>query len=246
MRRFVFVLGAAVIAVVMLAAPAWAHVTISPTSAPKGSDAVLQFVVPNEQDTATTTQLVVQFPHDHPIADALVQPVAGWTATVKMFHTTTAIQTDSGPVNDAVDTVTWKVNPGNSGIAVGNFQQFAVSVGLPDDASQLLFPAVQTYTCLPGKSCNTADLTVSWVQQTPPGGPEPDHPAPVLTLTAGEATSTPTTTPATSQTSGTTTTSVKQSDVDTAWNVAIIAVVIGVLGLLVGLGGVILARRRNP
>jgi periplasmic copper chaperone A len=244
-RRIASVFGLAAVMVVALAAPAWAHVTISPSSAPKGSDAVLQFVVPNEQDTATTTRLLVQFPHDHPIADALIQPVAGWTAAVKMFHTTTAIQTDDGPVNDAVDTVTWNTNPGNSGIPVGDFQQFGVSVGLPGDADQLVFPAIQTYTCLPGKSCNASDLTVSWVQQIPPGGPEPDHPAPVLTLTAAEASSTATTVPSSGQGAATTSSNVKQSDVDTAKTVAIIAVVIGVLGLLVGLGGILLARRHN-
>jgi uncharacterized protein YcnI len=243
-RRIAIVCAAAAVLVVALASPAWAHVTISPPSAPKSSDAVLAFTVPNEQDTATTTKLAVQFPHDHPIADALIEPVAGWTAAVTMFHTTTPIQTDSGPVNDAVDTVTWTAT--GSGIAVGDFQQFKVSVGLPD-ADSLQFPAIQTYTCLPGKTCTPSDLTVSWVQQTPPGGPEPDHPVPVLKLTAAEGSSS---TPTTVANAGNATASAlpagaaKKSDVDTAKTVAIIAVIIGALGLLVGIGGVALGRRR--
>ena len=53
-----------------------------------------------------------------------------------------------------------------------------MSVGLPDDADSLAFPTVQTYS---------DGSTVNWVQVAPAGGPEPDDPEPVLTLTAGES-----------------------------------------------------------
>jgi uncharacterized protein YcnI len=228
-RRIAIVCAAAAVLVVALASPAWAHVTISPPSAPKSSDAVLAFTVPNEQDTATTTKLAVQFPHDHPIADALIEPISGWTATVTTFHTTTPIQTDSGPVNDGVDVVTWTANPGTSGIAVGDFQQFKVSVGLPD-ADSLQFPAIQTYTCLPGKTCTPSDLTVSWVQQLTAA--ESSSSTPTTVANAGNAT-------ATALPAG----AAKKSDVDNAKTVAIIAVIIGALGLLVGIGGVAIGRR---
>jgi uncharacterized protein YcnI len=227
--------GAAALLVVGFAAPAWAHVTISPSEAPKGSDAVLTFVVPNEMDNATTTQILVQFPHDHPIAAALVSPVAGWTATVKMFHTSTAIQTDSGPVNDAVDTVTWKANAGTTGIAVGGFQQFPVSVGLPN-ADSLTFPALQTYS---------NSKVVSWVQVTPPGGPEPDNPAPVLTLTAGESSAT---TPTTVATDGSAVASSKlatKSDVDSAKTVSIIALIVGIIGVILAIVALVLRTRKG-
>jgi periplasmic copper chaperone A len=243
-RRIASLCALTAFLVVVVASPAWAHVSIDPSSAPKGSDAVLAFTVPNEQETATTTRLVVQFPHDHPIAEALVQPVAGWSAAVKSFHTTKPIQTDSGPVNDAVDTVTWTAT--GAGIAVGDFQQFKVSVGLPDDADSLLFPTIQTYTCLPGESCTASDLTVQWVEQTVAGAPEPDHPVPSLTLTAAEqgGTSTPTTVAPGSGASSLPAGAAKKSDVDTAKTVAIIAVIVGGLGLLVGIGGVAIGRRR--
>jgi uncharacterized protein YcnI len=225
--------------VVVVASPAWAHVTVSPPSAPKGSDAVLAFVVPNELTTATTTELVVQFPHDHPIADALVEPIAGWTAVVTPFHTTTPIKTDTGSVSDAVDSVTWTATNG-TGIAVGDFQEFKVSVGLPD-ADSLEFPTTQTYTCLPAKKCSASDLKVSWVQQTLPNAPEPDHPAPTLTLTAtGAPTAVAQGTTAAALPAGAAT----KNDVDTAKTVAIIAVIVGALGLLVGIGGVAIGRRR--
>ena len=106
-RRFAIVLATAALALVAAAAPAWAHVKVEPESAPKGSDAVLAFVVPNEKDPQTTTKVVVQFPTDHPIAEALVEPIAGWTAEATQFTVTTPIQTDNGPVTSAVKDVTW-------------------------------------------------------------------------------------------------------------------------------------------
>jgi len=223
-RRIAMVLTGAAAIVVALAAPAAAHVTVEPSSAPKGSDAVLAFVVPTESDSATTVQVQVQFPTDHPIAEALVEPVAGWTATVTQFTVTTPIQTDDGPVTSAVKNVTWKAT--GKGIAVGDFQEFRVSVGLPDDADSLAFPTVQTYS---------DNSTVAWTDVAPAGGPEPDHPQPLLTLTAASDSG---------STSGSTG-AVKKSDVDTAKTLGIVGVVVGALGLLAGAGGIVLGRRRG-
>lgn len=228
MRRIGTVIVIAMAAVFVAAAPAWAHVTLDPNTAAKGSDAVLNFIVPNEMDNATTTKLQVQFPHDNPIPEALVQPIPGWTATVSTFHTTQPVQTDTGTVNDAVDTVTWTAT--GSGIAVGDFQAFSVSVGLPDDVDSLTFPAVQTYS---------NKQVVQWIETTTPGGAEPDHPAPVLTLTSGEgSSSTPTSTPAAS------TTSASKSDVDNAKTIGIIALIVAVVALIAAILGFVLGRRK--
>jgi uncharacterized protein YcnI len=224
-RRFPIVLAAAGVALVAAAGPAWAHVKVNPESAPKGSDAVLAFVVPNEKEPQTTTKVVVQFPTDHPIAEALIEPIAGWTGVATQFTVTTPIQTDDGPVNTAVKDVTWTANDGK-GIAVGAFQEFRVSVGLPDDADSLAFPTIQTYS---------DGSTVDWVQVTPATGPEPDNPEPVLTLTNANGSATPAT-PATS--------TVKKSDVDNAKTLAIVGIVVGGLGLLAGIGGLTLGRRK--
>jgi uncharacterized protein YcnI len=227
-RRFAIVLATAGIALAAAASPAWAHVTIDPESAPKGSDAVLAFSVANEKEDATTTAVVVQFPRDHPIAEALVQAMPGWTAEATQFKVTTPIETDNGPVTSAVDKITWTAT--GEGIAVESFEQFRVSVGLPSDADSLAFPTTQTYS---------DGSTVNWVQLTVPGGPEPDDPAPVLTLTDAEsdgASPTPTT-PAAS--------TVKQSDVDSAKTIAIIGIIVGALGLLAGIGGLAMGRRKT-
>ncbi|MDQ1433321.1 MAG: hypothetical protein QOF59_137 [Actinomycetota bacterium] len=234
MRRIAIVFAAAGVALVAAAAPAWAHVKVEPESAVKGSDAVLAFVVPNEKTTATTNKVVVQFPTDHPIADALTEPIPGWTSEVATAPVKTPIKTDAGTVNDAVKSVTWTAS--GPGIGAGQFQEFRVSVGLPADADSLTFPTTQTYT---------DGETVNWVQVTPPGGPEPDSPAPVLTLTNGAPTAgtTPTTTAPTGGTAAAS--NVKKSDVDNAKTIAIIGVVVGALGLLAGIGGLTMGRRKS-
>jgi uncharacterized protein YcnI len=229
-RRLAVFSSVAFVAFLALAGTAWAHVTIEPSSAPKGSDAVLTFVVPNEKDNATTVKVTVQFPTDHPIADALVQAIPGWTSDVKTGRSATPIKTDAGEVNTMVQSVTWTASDGK-GVTQGHFGQFPVSVGLPD-ADSLTFPTVQTYS---------DGSTVNWVQQSV-GGVEPDNPAPVLTLTAsGEGgSSTPTTAP-----SGSASSTVSKSDVDNAKTIAIIGVIVGVLGLIAGVVAILLSRRRT-
>jgi len=231
-RRIAIILAVTGFALVAAAAPAWAHVAVNPPSAPKGADAVIGFVVPNEKEDATTTVVKVQFPRDHPIPDVLVAAIPGWTAKITPFTLTKPIVTADGSFDAAVDNVTWTASAG-AGIAAEHFQQFQISAGLPDDADSLSFPTTQTYS---------DGSTVNWVQVTTPGGPEPDDPVPVLTLTEGASGSTtPTTAPGTSSASS----SVKKSDVDNAKTIAIVGIVAGGLGLLAGIGGIAMGRRRS-
>ena len=231
MRRITVAVAVIAVTLIALAGPAWAHVTVEPSSAPKGSDAVLSFIVPNEKEDATTVGVMVQFPTDHPIAAALVQSMPGWKSEVATFHVATPIQTDDGEVNTAVKSVTWTATDG-TGIAKDHFGEFSVSVGLPDDADSLTFPAVQTYS---------DGSTVNWVQVTPLGGPEPDNPAPVLALTAGASSTTPTT----AATPGSSASSVSKSDVDNAKTIAIIGVIVGALGLIAAIAAIVISRRRS-
>ena len=46
---------------------------------------------------------------------------------------------------------------------------------LPDDTDELVFKALQTYS---------SGEVVSWIDETPEGGAEPEHPAPVVHLVA--------------------------------------------------------------
>ncbi len=154
--------------------PAAAHVSVTPSSAPKGGFQVLSFNVPNEEQDANTVKVEVTFPAKYPIAFVSYQPMAGWEAAVEKTTLAKPVVTDDGEITEAVSKITWTATAG--GLAPGQFDLFTVSAGpLPTKPNKLTFKAVQTYD-------NGA--VVSWIQQTVKGAPEPEHPAPTLTLTA--------------------------------------------------------------
>jgi len=226
-------------AVVLLASPAAAHVTVSAPSAEPGGFATLTFSVPNERDDATTTSVRVTMPEDAPLAFVSVEPVPGWTVDVQREPLDEPVTVEGTELTEAVSTITW--SGGN--IAAGQFQRFVVSAGpLPEDATELSFPALQTYS--DGEE-------VAWIEETPPGGEEPERPAPVLELASapadGEEDATDTTAPATGDTGdgGATAAAVTdaQDDADSARALGIVGIVVGAVGLLVALGALVAGRR---
>jgi periplasmic copper chaperone A len=172
--RVLLVLGGAGALLLALAGAAFAHVTITPTSAPQGSTAELTFRVPNEELTAATVELQVKVPTAHPIAQFLVKPVPGWTSTVQTVTLANPLTTDDGTFSTAVSEVTWK----GGKILPGQYQDFSVSADpLPSGVGQLVFKAIQTYS--------NGDV-VRWIDLSQAGQPAPAHPAPILTLTSAD------------------------------------------------------------
>ena len=173
-RVRLLVLGALAAALLVVAAsPANAHVTITPSSAPKGGFEVLSFNVPNEEPNANTVKLEVLLPTKYPIASVSTQPMYGWTTAVETTKLAKPITTDDGQVTEAVTKITWTATTG--GLNPGEFDLFTISAGpLPTKPNSLTFKALQTYS---------DGTVVSWIQQTVKGAPEPDHPAPTLKLT---------------------------------------------------------------
>ncbi len=234
--RRVVALGATAAALVAVTAlPASAHVTVTPSSLPKGATGELTFKVPNEESNATTTEVQLQIPTDHPIAQVLPRDIPGWKATVKTTTLATPLKTDDGTFTTAVSEIDW--TGGN--IPVGQYQDFQVSVDpLPTDTNQLTFKAVQTYS---------DGTVVRWIDLTQPGQPNPEHPAPVLTLTAAESDSgsgsgsTPAANPTTAAAASKPSSS-SGSDSGT------VGIWLGALGLAAGLAALtltLLARRRS-
>lgn len=232
--------GAAVLAVVGLSAPAFAHVTVaSEGPAAKGGYTVLDFKVPNERDNAATTKLEVNFPVDeHPLASVSPEPVPGWTIKITKTKLDKPVSSGEKTIDEAVSKVTWTAD--GKGIEPGFFQKFPVSVGkLPEDADQLTFKALQTYS---------NHEVVRWIEPQQEGQAEPENPAPVLQLTAADqaeagggsaATGAQEKTPAAADSSS----GSGGSDSDTTARVlGIIGIVIGVLG---GAYGVLAGRRRT-
>jgi uncharacterized protein YcnI len=221
-RRIAVVTIAAAGGLLVLAGTAFAHVTTDPGTASQGGSAKVAFRTPNEEDAAATVKLEVSFPTDHPVPSVLVQPIPGWTATVEKTNLATPIKTDDGQVTQAVSKITWS----GGQIAPGQFEDFDVSLeSLPSDTDQLVFKAVQTYS--------NGDV-VRWIDLTPPGGPEPEHPAPTLALTKGDDSAAPAATIAAPGPG-------PSSAGTAALTLAIIGAVLGLVGAV--LGGLALRRR---
>jgi periplasmic copper chaperone A len=170
-RRLAAAAVAGAAAVVLLAAPgAFAHVSVNPGTAEPGGFTKAAFRVPNERDAVSTVQVEIAFPADHPLAQVSVQPVPGWKATVKKERLKQPIVDDGHEITEAVTSVLWK----GGTIRPGEFQEFPLSLGpLPQDAPELVFKAVQTYS---------DGEVVRWIDVPEKGAAEPEHPAPVLAL----------------------------------------------------------------
>src|SRR4051794_28902040 len=95
------------VALVALAVPASAHVTIDPGTAAQGSFAKLAINVPNETDNLNTVKVDVQLPQDHPIASVAVKPKVGWTYVATKAPLATPITTDDGTLTEAVSEIVW-------------------------------------------------------------------------------------------------------------------------------------------
>ncbi len=160
----VLIAGAAAVTLYLPAgtALAWGHVHASSDNAVRGATAIVTFQVPNESNTgAATTALTVTLPN---VASARTEAMPGWTA-----------QLDRDAASGTVRSVTWTAAP-NGGIQADQFALFRISVQLPD-ADTVSFPATQTYS---------DGSIVKWDQPPLPGGGEPERPAPMLTLAAGQ------------------------------------------------------------
>src|SRR3954452_9879814 len=144
-------------------APAWAHVRVNADNPTPGAYSILTFNVPNESETgALTTQFSVALPD---VSSASTETMPGWTARL-----------DRNAAAGTVSSVTWTAAPG-TGVPPDQFALFRISVKLPDSQT-VTFPATQTYS---------DGTVVRWDQPTPPGGAEPERPAPVLSMTGAKA-----------------------------------------------------------
>jgi len=120
MRKWAAWLGAFVSAL-WVAAPVWAHVTVSTDNPEPGGFAVYTVRVPNESDTASTIRVEVQIPEG--LAASRYEPVPGW-----------AISLEGGVL----------VAEGGT-IGPGEFVEFRFQARNPESPGELSFPALQAY-----------------------------------------------------------------------------------------------------
>jgi uncharacterized protein YcnI len=162
----------------MFAGTASAHVTVSAEDAAPGHDVKAVFRVPNERDDASTVRLEVTFPTDHPVGQVFVGAVPGWTATVRKRTLAVPVHAHDGEITEVVESVVWQ----GGAIKPGEFLEFPVAIGaMPHDVDRLVFKALQSYS---------DGQVARWIEVPSDGVPQPQYPAPVLSLAAGHGVAT--------------------------------------------------------
>jgi len=213
---------AAVAGALALPAGAAAHVTVQPMTAPAGGYTRLDLRVPNERDDAVTTKVVLRLPPG--FAEASYEPVPGWAVTVRKTKLATPIRTDDGVVAEQVSTMTWTGHGALGRIPPGAFQDFGLSVQVPGKpGGTLTFKALQVYS---------DGQVVRWI------GPEgSENPAPQVGLVAANAA------PASSPSAATATPAATPARAGASdQTLAVVALIVGALGLAAGAAGILVAR----
>lgn len=173
--RATSVLAAAAALMALGAGTASAHVGVSPDSTSEGGYSQLTFRVPNESETAKTTQLKVTLPSETPFTSVSVKPMDGWTAEVLEADLPVPVTINGSTITKAPASVIWTADEAHQ-ISQRQYQTFSISVGrLPEAGTTVLLPAAQTYS---------DGTVVNWSEAKAAGQQEPDHPAPSFTTTA--------------------------------------------------------------
>ncbi|MFI7071934.1 YcnI family protein [Micromonospora sediminicola] len=224
-------LAAVATAVLGLAGPASAHVTVNPKEGTQGGYGRFAFRVPNESDTASTVKVEVNLPANAPVGSVSTMPVPGWTVAVEKRKVDPPIEVHGSQLTEAVSKLTFTAAQGG-GVKPGEFQEFPVSMGPLPQVDTMVFKVLQTYS----------DGNVSrWIEEPTPGAEEPENPAPVLTLAAAASASPGASAPAAAAAAD------DDDDDDSGAGTAL-----GVAGLVAGLAGLVLGglafarTRREP
>jgi uncharacterized protein YcnI len=227
MIRKLVVVGAIITGVVaLMAGPAFAHVEIEREGDVSSDGNVAATLhVPNEMTNAGTVKIALVFPDTPALVTAQPDPIDGWEFNVE--------KNAGGDVTQVV----WTGGP----LTGDNEVALPLTIGsIPSDTDTIEFKALQTY--------DNGD-EVRWIEPTPPGGEEPEHPAPVL-FVKGEAPAdddaAATTDDHSSTTQNNAATATKDDSSDDGLSTgAIIAIVVGVIIVLALLAWVLSRSRRD-
>jgi uncharacterized protein YcnI len=153
-----------------------------------------------------------------------VKPLAGWTYKVERTTLDKPVKVFGEDRTDAVSKITWE----GGAVKPGEFQEFEVSAGPLPTVKSMEFKALQTYS---------SGEVVRWIEERTPGGDEPEHPAPVLTLVkaSNAAAAAPTATQSEND---------KEGD-DDGNGLAIAALAVGVVALLAAGASLLRGRPRQ-
>jgi periplasmic copper chaperone A len=242
-HRRIAALGAALIAVVAFPAIATAHISVHPNTVPAGAFATLNLRVPGEEENAYAYKVAMRVPSGFISLDT--ESVPGWSVETKTKKLAKPIETDDGPIDEEVSEVIWTGDKKEGKLPDGSFVQFPLSVAIPEEyeGKPLPFKTLEYYSN--GK-------VARWI-----GPPDAENPAPTINVTekggviedvaGGEAGPTAAEAPsgegesmridASGEAQG------SGSGGGSDDGLAIVALVVGALGLLAGGGALVLARR---
>jgi periplasmic copper chaperone A len=229
-------------ATLLVPASAQAHISLHPTTIPAGAFATLDVRVPGEAQGAYIKKVDVLFPQGFTGVD--YENVPGWSVKVIESKLANPIQSDDGTIDTQVSQIVWTWTGPLGKVQDGQFIDFPVSVAIPEAAAgkPLEFRTVQTYS---------NGEVVHWIEPSLDG----DHPSPRINVTAKggviEDIAGAEAGPAAGQTAAgsaapSTAPAVARSSGDSASKgLAIVALILGALGLIAGLAALAASRRRT-
>ncbi len=171
-RAMIGLAGTAAVAVAWVT-PAGAHITTQDSEAPSGSYFTTAFKLPHGCDGSPTNKVELKIPDG--VTSVKGQRVAGWTLTTATRTVDPPLEIEGTEITETTDTLTWAAEAGNA-LPDDELQMFWVTMKLPegDAGTAVEFPIVQT--------CDVGET--AWIEHEVEGEPEPEHPAPAITLTA--------------------------------------------------------------
>jgi uncharacterized protein YcnI len=216
-----------------LAAPASAHVTVTPEETAAGSFTVVTMSVPHGCEGSPTTKVAIQIPEDILAVTPTRNPY--YNLAKKMQKLPEPVTDAHG--NEVTERVGSVVYTAKTSLPDGQRDAFELSLQLPEKAGETLaFPAIQT--CEKGETAWTEIPTGDQDEE------ELEHPAPAFEITKaveeGEVSATSDGAEESTGASG----AEADDDSDTSTTLGIIGVVLGALGLVVGGAALVQVRRR--
>lgn len=224
-------LGVAAAALALSAGPALGHVTANPRQATAGGYTYHAFRVGHGCEVSPTTKVAVSIPDG--VTSVKPQEVTGWEIDITM-GAITPYESDGEAVSEGVTEVSWTGGP----LPDTHMQQFGLSMKMPDRAGETIyFPVVQT--CEEGVH--------RWIAIPVEGEEEPDEPAPGVMLLAaegdGQGSAAGTEESATDTGDADPVAQSGEVDGDDSDTLAVVALIVGIAGLLTG--GAALVRTRS-
>jgi periplasmic copper chaperone A len=223
-------------------ASAQAHISLHPNTIPAGAFATLDVRVPGEVEGAYVKKVDVLFPQGFTGVD--YENVAGWSVKVIESKLAKPIESDDGPIDTQVSQIVWTWEGPLGKVDNGQFINLPLSITIPEGAAgkPLEFRTVQTYS---------NGEVVHWIEPSLDG----DHPSPRINVTAkggviedvagdeagptaGQVAAAPAAPIPASATA-------KSTSSGASKGLGILALIVGAVGLIIGLGALAVSRRRT-